>query len=151
MTDDTSSRPGRDAPGCAVRANAVVVALAVGLVLAPLWLAGVAWLLLARAPGAHRVLGIMFLATFGVFLMIAGKNYDVAPAYPVVFAAGAVPFEGFTAVRAPWIGHASAVRVVMSVLVRAPLAMQRKPLRKRVCDSPRKSFLVLFFKKELLF
>lgn len=57
---------------------------------APVWLAGLAWLLLARAGKPFRVLGWMYLAAFAVLISQSSKPYYLAPAYPVLFAAGGV-------------------------------------------------------------
>ena len=103
-------------------------ALIMNPVLAPLWLAGVVWLLRPRAAGAHRVLGIMFVTTLAVFLLVAGKNYYVSSAYPVVFAAGAVALEQLTAARPRWIRQAYVGCVTLSALVLAPLVMPILPI-----------------------
>ena len=97
-------------------------------VLAPLWLAGVVWLLRPKGASAHRVLGIMFVTTIAVFLLAAGKNYYVSPAYPVVFAAGAVAFERLTAARPRWMRQAYVGCVALSALVLAPLVMPIFPV-----------------------
>ncbi len=98
-------------------------------VLAPLWLAGVAWLLRPGAASVHRVLGIMFVTTLAAFLLVAGKNYYVSSAYPVVFAAGAVAFERLTAARPRWMRQAYVSCVALSALVLAPLVMPILPVQ----------------------
>jgi hypothetical protein len=67
--------------------------------LAPLWLGGLAWLILAKAARPFRFLAWFFLSIFLVLLIIRAKNYYAAPAYPALFAAGAVAFEGWSAER----------------------------------------------------
>ena len=56
----------------------------------PLWLAGLGWLFFGREGRRYRVLGWAFVVTFAVFMVLRGKDYYVAPAYPMLFAAGAV-------------------------------------------------------------
>ena len=59
----------------------------------PLWLAGLGWLFFGREGRRYRVLGWAYLVTFAVFMVLHGKDYYVAPAYPMLFAAGAVVCE----------------------------------------------------------
>jgi Dolichyl-phosphate-mannose-protein mannosyltransferase len=74
-------------------------AMALNPVLFPLWLAGLLWLLGAQRGRRYRILGVTFLAVFCTFLVLHGKDYYVAPAYPMLFAAGAIALEDFTALR----------------------------------------------------
>ncbi len=59
----------------------------------PLWLAGLGWLFFGREGRRYRVLGWAFVVTFAVFMILHGKDYYVAPAYPMLFAAGGVVCE----------------------------------------------------------
>jgi Dolichyl-phosphate-mannose-protein mannosyltransferase len=68
-------------------------------VLFPLWLAGLLWLLGPHRTRQHRILGVTFLAVFLTFLVLHGKDYYVAPAYPMLFAAGSIAFENLTEQR----------------------------------------------------
>jgi hypothetical protein len=76
-----------------------------------LWIAGVAWLLLARAASRLRALGFAFLGVVGVLVFGGGKPYYLAAAYSLAFAAGAVAVEGWTT------GRARALRPVLVVLM----------------------------------
>jgi 4-amino-4-deoxy-L-arabinose transferase-like glycosyltransferase len=60
---------------------------------APLWLAGLAWLLFARAGRPFRALGLTFVFLAAAFILLQGKDYYLAPAYPMLFAAGGVAWE----------------------------------------------------------
>ncbi len=55
---------------------------------APVWVAGLGWLLLARAGRPFRLLGWMYVAAFLVLVSQSSKAYYLAPSYPVLFAAG---------------------------------------------------------------
>lgn len=59
----------------------------------PVWLAGLGWLLLARAGRPFRLLGWMYVAAFVVLVSHSSKPYYLSPAYPVLFAAGGVALE----------------------------------------------------------
>ncbi len=55
-----------------------------------LWGTGVLWLLFAKNTRQWRFLGVFFLVFFALMLVLHSKDYYLAPAYPVFFAAGAV-------------------------------------------------------------
>jgi len=59
----------------------------------PIWLGGLTYLLFARAAGAYRALGIAYLAILALLVVQHGKAYYLAPAYPMLFAAGGVAYE----------------------------------------------------------
>ena len=59
----------------------------------PVWAGGLGWLLVAKRARAHRFLGIAFVALFVVVLAGRGKPYYIAPAFPIVFAAGGAALE----------------------------------------------------------
>jgi len=61
----------------------------------PLWAAGLWWLFFDREGRRYRVLGWAFLVTLVVFMVLHGKDYYVAPAYPMLLAAGSVAWEGW--------------------------------------------------------
>ncbi len=60
---------------------------------APAWITGLAALLVARRFKAYRTLGWCYLVTFAAFVVLRGKNYYLAPVYPMLLAAGAVVIE----------------------------------------------------------
>lgn len=60
---------------------------------APLWLAGLGALLFAPAPRPYRALGFAYVLLFGLFVFMRAKDYYLAPAYPMLLAAGAVQAE----------------------------------------------------------
>ena len=53
----------------------------------PVWIIGIVWLM--REP-RYRTLGFAFIALFIEFVVMKGKIYYLAPAYPMLFAAGAI-------------------------------------------------------------
>ena len=60
---------------------------------APIWITGVISLLFSARLKPYRLLGWCYLITFTVFVALKGKNYYLAPIYPVLLAAGAVVIE----------------------------------------------------------
>ena len=65
----------------------------------PLWLAGLGFLLIAPAGRRYRVLGIMFVSAFVLLLVLRGRSYYLAAAYPMLIAAGSVAWQH---ALAPW-------------------------------------------------
>ena len=95
--------------------------------LAPLWMGGLAWLLLATRAKPHRFVGWTFLAVFGSLWLLKAKNYYVAPAYPAMLAAGAVAFEEATAARR-WMRPSYVVAVLVAGGIMAPLVLPVLPV-----------------------
>ena len=96
--------------------------------LAPLWVGGLTWLLLAPAARPYRFAGWIFLGTFVLLLALQAKNYYVAPAYPALLAAGAVALEQATAQRGRWLRGAYVAMVLLSGVILAPLVLPLLPV-----------------------
>jgi Dolichyl-phosphate-mannose-protein mannosyltransferase len=60
---------------------------------APIWLTGVLALLFSGRLKPYRELGWCYLVCYAVFFVLHGKNYYLAPVYPMLLAAGAVVLE----------------------------------------------------------
>jgi Dolichyl-phosphate-mannose-protein mannosyltransferase len=60
---------------------------------APIWLTGLFALLFSARFKPYRVLGWCYLVCFTVFFALHGKNYYLAPVYPMLLAAGVVVIE----------------------------------------------------------
>ncbi|TMP90465.1 MAG: glycosyltransferase family 39 protein [Verrucomicrobia bacterium] len=72
------------------------------------------------ARSRHRFHLLIALAEF---IVMHGKNYYVAPAYPMLFAAGGAGFERILALRFRWLKPAIAFLVVVSAVVLAPVVL----------------------------
>jgi hypothetical protein len=59
----------------------------------PIWLTGLFALLFSARLKPYRALGWCYLTCFTVFFVLHGKNYYLAPVYPMLLAAGAVVIE----------------------------------------------------------
>lgn len=93
---------------------------------APLWIAGLAWLLFAKEARVHRALGIGFLVLMAEMLLLDGRVYYPAPYYPILFAAGGVAFErALTRRRWPVPAYAGALALAGALL--APIAFPCVP------------------------
>ncbi|MGA2264317.1 MAG: glycosyltransferase family 39 protein, partial [Acidobacteriota bacterium] len=59
----------------------------------PIWLAGLCFYLFEKKGSRYRMLGWVYLITFAIFFVTKGRGYYLGPAYPMLFAAGAVMEE----------------------------------------------------------
>jgi 4-amino-4-deoxy-L-arabinose transferase-like glycosyltransferase len=79
----------------------------------PLWLGGLAALVLTEALRPYRILAIIFVAVLVLYALSGGRGYYAAPAYPMLLAAGAVALESRLATMRPV--AANAVRAAAAV------------------------------------
>jgi hypothetical protein len=87
----------------------------------PLWLGGLLWLFFAAESKPYRALAWTYMAVLGTFIALKGKNYYVAPIYPLLFAAGAVAFERLTRRRWAWTGIAYMGVLALFTAILAPI------------------------------
>ena len=91
----------------------------------PVWIAGLAFLLFGKKVRQFRALGFAYLITLGLMIYLAAKHYYLSPAYPMLFAAGGVFWEGFLSGKS--IGRYALAAYALLVLVIgaifAPLAV----------------------------
>jgi hypothetical protein len=91
---------------------------------APIWLAGLFSLLFSARLRSYRVLGWCYLVCYGVFFVLHGKNYYLAPVYPMLLAAGAVVIEtGISRPRLAWMKPAIAVVLLATGVHLAPVVV----------------------------
>ena len=62
----------------------------------PVWVAGLAWLLFAARARRERLLGLSVVIAGALLMLQRAKPYYAAGLFPVLFAAGAYAWEGFT-------------------------------------------------------
>jgi hypothetical protein len=67
---------------------------------APLWIGGLVWLAFSRTARPSRFVAFTYLLFLGTMMLMHGKDYYLAPIYPVLFAAGATAFAQFA--RRDW-------------------------------------------------
>lgn len=68
----------------------------------PIWCAGLYYYLFSREGRSLRPLGWIFVVLLALFVVLNAKFYYLAPAYPALFAAGALVIERFFLVRRRW-------------------------------------------------
>jgi hypothetical protein len=93
---------------------------------APIWITGLAAFFIWPALKPYRVLGWSYLVCYSVFFVLHGKNYYLAPIYPMLLAAGAVRIEtalsGEGATKRSKLGWLKPVMVVILLASGAHLA-----------------------------
>ena len=87
----------------------------------PLWLGGLVWLFGSRAGRRYCAIGIIYVVTLAEFIILHGKSYYLAPAYPMLFAAGAVAIERVFAVRLTWLKAALLAIILLAGALFAPV------------------------------
>jgi hypothetical protein len=91
---------------------------------APIWLTGFFALLFSARLKPYRLLGWCYLVCYSVFFVLHGKNYYLAPVYPMLLAAGAVVIESaISRPRLAWLKPAIAVILVASGAHLAPITV----------------------------
>src|SRR5438034_740505 len=98
----------------------------------PLWLAGLLWLLGSRDGRRYRAIGIIYLITLAEFIILHGKSYYLAPAYPMLFAAGGVAVERIFASHLKWLKPALLSAMLVTGALFAPLVVPILPPDKLV-------------------
>jgi hypothetical protein len=93
------------------------------------WLAGLGFLLFHAQGKRYRVLGVTYLVFLATLMVLHGKDYYLAPIYPMLFAAGGVFWETFIAARSRWRWLKLALPAVLLVAgaVAAPLVVPILP------------------------
>jgi len=96
---------------------------------APIWLAGLWFLLVNKSGRNYAALGIAYLVVLVEMIVLHGKIYYLAPAYIVLLSAGAVCWERQVFSRAgAWLKPAVLAPLIISAIVAAPLAMPILPV-----------------------
>jgi len=95
----------------------------------PIWLAGLYSFLGTSEGKRYRLLGWTYLVVLAELLMLKGKIYYLAPAYPMLLAAGAVWIAGWIRERRwNWWKPALVVPLAVAGTVAAPLALPMLPV-----------------------
>jgi hypothetical protein len=94
------------------------------------WIAGLGFLLFHVEGKQYRFVGITYLALLAIMMALHGKDYYLAPIYPMLFAAGGVVWERVTEVRPSmrWIKVAIPAAVIILGLIALPLVLPILPV-----------------------
>jgi Dolichyl-phosphate-mannose-protein mannosyltransferase len=96
------------------------------------WLAGLASLFIGAKQKNYRVLAWTYLLFLIVLMVLKGKDYYLAPIYPMLFAAGGVFWEQFTVERPKFrrLRVTVPTAVIVSGLISLPLVLPILPPEK---------------------
>jgi hypothetical protein len=92
-------------------------------ILFPICVGGLGWLFLSRQGSRFRILGWIYALLLVAFIVLKGKNYYLAAAYPMLFAAGAVAFENIGRARMSWSRPVYVALIVIVTCLLAPLSV----------------------------
>jgi Dolichyl-phosphate-mannose-protein mannosyltransferase len=101
----------------------------------PLWIVGLYFCLRTREGRNFRALACAFLVTLVLFVLAKGRGYYLAPAYPMLYAAGGVWVERWlstlNAARAQAVRAAVAAALALSILGAMAVALPLAPIHSR--------------------
>jgi hypothetical protein len=103
------------------------------LLLAPVsalvWIAGLGLLLFNREAKPYRFLGVTYLVFLAVMMVLKGKDYYLAPIYPMLYAAGGVFWENLAGLRPRlrWLRIAVPATVFALGLLAVPIVLPVLP------------------------
>jgi hypothetical protein len=94
------------------------------------WVTGLWWLLAATSARGWRFLGWGYLTVLTVLVVTGGKDYYLVPYYPMLFAAGGVAIERWTAAGQRWrmVRVALPASMLLVGVLAAPLAAPVLPV-----------------------
>jgi len=87
----------------------------------PVWLGGLAWYFFHPQGKKFRFLGWTFIIVLGILLITQGRTYYLAPAFPMLLAAGAVWMEGALSSKMAWLKPAYLFILIVGGAITTPL------------------------------
>jgi hypothetical protein len=107
----------------------LLVQVLMNLYSTPIWLIGLYFCLVARDGKQFRPIGWMYVSLLIVLLFLAGKAYYLAPAYPMLFAAGSVAIEKYIRVTIrKWLKPAITCFVILGSITTIPIGVPVFPV-----------------------
>lgn len=95
----------------------------------PIWFGGLLYLLTAAGGKKYRVLGWTYVVTLVFMIAAKGKIYYVAPAYPMLLAAGGIALDNaIDWMRAAWLKPAAVTVVVVITALFLPIVLPVLPV-----------------------
>jgi hypothetical protein len=103
----------------------MLVQLLILLYSAPIWISGYAYLQFSKEAKTFQPLAYLYLSALLVLLIFSGKSYYLAPAYPMLLAAGGVVIEKYIAqYKRFWIQKVILTVVIIGNVSILPVGMQ---------------------------
>lgn len=97
----------------------------------PLWLSGLYYFLFHKEGKTYRILGIIYLIAFLILVINRHSKAEyLAPAYPMLFSAGAILVEVLLKRKHwAWLKYTFTMFLIMSGIILAPLALPILPVK----------------------
>ena len=94
-----------------------------------IWIAGLGYLLFHGEGKRYRVLGVTYLVFLAIMMVLHGKDYYLAPVYPMLFAVGGVFWQKFIEAHARlrWVKVALPVVVAIMGMAVIPIVLPVLP------------------------
>ncbi len=112
--------------------------VATNLITTPLWLAGLVFYSVLSAGQRYRMVGWMYVIPLSLFLLFSGRSYYLAPAYPMLLAAGAVTWsawlKGNHPQRAQRFRHLTYALLTIGALLMLPVMLPVAPINSTLWD-----------------
>ncbi len=86
------------------------------------WVPGLYFLLFSKTGAKYRALGIVCVTVFAIMVIAKAKVYYLAPAYPALFAGGALAWSGLVMNRR-WLQRAAFALPIAGLIWTAPLGL----------------------------
>ena len=105
----------------------------------PVWLAGLYYFFFSKEGKSFRMLGIIYVAAFLILVInIHSKPEYLSPAYPMLFAAGAVQIGKISQRNYwVWLKYTIPILIVIGGIITAPIALPFLPVKKYIQYSKR--------------
>lgn len=107
--------------------NFIVMQLLMNLPGLLVWLAGLAFFLFSGEAKNLRPMGYAYIGLILLFLALQGKHYYTLGIYPVLFAAGGVVLEKYSAARRQWLRPALLSFMIVMALPAIPYSLPVLP------------------------
>lgn len=96
---------------------------ALGFLTVLVWVPGLLWCLFLKDGQRFRALGWMWIFSYVLFIALKGKDYYLTPTYPMLFAAGAVAIEAWSAKIPRTAGLISKAVFALLIFARGAIAL----------------------------
>lgn len=97
------------------------------------WLVGLCYFFFHKEGKKFRLFGWMFLSIYILFTIQEAKDYYLAPAYPILFAGGAVQFESWLRKKSlRWLKPVLVISILIPTLTLCPITLPILPVEKTV-------------------
>lgn len=104
----------------------------------PFWIVGLYHYFGTQAGKPYRAIGWMYVIPFLIYLFTQGRSYYLAPAYPMLIAAGAVVWQGWvdrlSAQTRRWVLGTTWGLVLIGTIVSAALSLPIAPINSPLWD-----------------